>query len=324
MTVSRGARRARGGTAHTLSVCRTYLSLHLHQDLHVARTCELRCALFAGAHQHTACVVSDVTQENVPLLTLRRALALVSAYQPRAAGRRASGAMRALFLLSFAAGLLAPSHAHPRFAVCISGQLRTLRDTEQLQNVKTMLVDALPGGADVFAVFPSPASEEAAAAAARLGAVSTQFIERLLDIPDDCPWKPSPGAGAFYMQAFKVAACFEAVHLREKQLGFTYEYVVRTRPDIGLYAPISSWLHLDPEAVFVGYNHKYESCGNQQDFFAVVPAKFTATYRSLPDLVSACSLPMTQFQCNIACNLQPTDFGPEARAACRVCSRRPL
>ena len=223
------------------------------------------------------------------------------------------GAKRLLLLLLACRPLPAAPHVSARFAVCLTGQLRTLSSEVQLQNVKSLLVDALPGGARVFAVLDGASpTEEGALAAARLGAVSVQWLSAPpLHLPADCPWKPSPGAEAFHVQASKVAACFRAVLAWELSSNHSFEYIVRTRPDVGFYAPISKWLHLDQDAVFTGYNHAAESCGNQQDFLAVVPRRHFEAYTSLNTIVTECSRPTEQFECGRLCAMKASDFGPE-------------
>jgi hypothetical protein len=107
----------------------------------------------------------------------------------------------------------------PRFAVCIVGQLRTLADEVQRHNVQRLLIDALPGGADVFTVFDANGSREAGnLAASKLHSVSNLFIQSPpYDIPDSCPWKPHPGGGAFHIQSYKIGQCFKAVQAREQE-----------------------------------------------------------------------------------------------------------
>lgn len=208
-----------------------------------------------------------------------------------------------------------------RFAVCLVGQVRTLEYEAQLMNVKRMLVDSLPGEVDVFAFFDSVQDEAPARAlAARLGAKHTCFMRSPPSLfGDECPWKGGgPGADSFHTQAAKVVACFDRVRAHELLQGVAYDYVVRTRPDLGFYAPVSSWLRLDSNAVFTGLNHDDEVCGNQQDFFAVVPSRHTGAYRTLLDVVLNCTRPPADFECGRLCpppgGWVPgarTDFGPE-------------
>ena len=227
--------------------------------------------------------------------------------------------MHSLLLLVWAT--LAERASALRFAVCMTGQVRTLDYEPVLLNIKSMLIDSLPGKVDLFAVFdflqdPS----RAVRLAERLGALNTTFLRT--EPPkygDECTWKGGgPGADAFYVQSAKIAACFERVRAHELERGFTYDYVVRTRPDLGFYAPIRTWLRLSPSAIYTGLNHDDEVCGNQQDFFAVVPAKLTHAYRTLHHLVQNCSRPTDAFLCGHLCPPpggwvvgRKSDFGPE-------------
>lgn len=225
--------------------------------------------------------------------------------------------IRARATLLLGAGQAMAGASSLRFAVCIVGQLRSLAFEPQIQNVKNMLVDNLPGTTHVFAVFDDltdpAARQRAMQAAEELGAVSTTFLRSPPShIDEACPWKRSgPGAESFYTQAYKVAACFEKVQAYEQLSGIEYDFVVRTRPDLGFYAPIASWLHLADNAIFTGYNHKAESCSNQQDFFAVVPRRLTGAYRSLPHAALNCSRQLPEFECARECPHLGADFGPE-------------
>lgn len=234
-------------------------------------------------------------------------------------------------LLRLAALLLLPpslasvaSLAAPRFAVCLIGARRSFRFKESVENVKRFLVDALPGPTDVFLAQAEPFSLEHGDgdALTALGVAAAQYgLANRGPVEDQSVCFPrvsfpEPGitshlwVDSYFRQSSKVGACFAAAFAREQATGVRYDYLVRSRLDLVFRMPVSKWLELDPEAVYVGWalGEPLAQRHVPNDHFAVVPRRHAAQYARAAELLLNCSLSEADVQA-WGCHVEPA--GPE-------------
>jgi len=208
----------------------------------------------------------------------------------------------------------------PTFAICMAGHTRSLSSPVLQAATKQLLVDSLAsvgGRADVFTVFQAPATAASHEVAAALGAVHVEFNTTLYHrTGDSC--RPSFGTQETWLHSYlgqstKVASCFRSVFAREAAAGVRYDFIIRSRPDLGYFAPVAGWLlpHLLPDSVFVGYiwgkrpNHRTFP---SQDYFAAVPRQLAESYAQLDTLLNNCTLD----QADVAGNACHMDSQPGA------------
>jgi hypothetical protein len=219
--------------------------------------------------------------------------------------------MRFLLMLCASRAVLAGAR-HAAFAVCIVGECRTLRQDAVRENVQTMLLDSLIGGADVFAVLGG-ADDDCQSQLDALGVKRSMFLainetsacaaHMFSDTPEALSSASLRLYFNFLSQQARFARCLRLVEERERVYGFTYDYVIRARPDIVYFAPASAWLRIDPEAVFTGRFFPTTPCSKTfiaTDHFAVIPRRFAATYGN-PQPDEACAFQTRDFLA-VACH----------------------
>jgi hypothetical protein len=185
------------------------------------------------------------------------------------------------------------------FAVCLTGGSRTFGSSVVAHNIRSQLIDALPGSADVFVVLPLEelANVTEVQASLRVLAPITVMFYSDVGYDDKCArsqfWAP-----IFYSQWMKVRLCFEAVQMHEAVVGRRYDYFVRARPDVFYLVNVRTWLRPSAETVQVGELLWKGCCGKKigcasttptNDHFAVVPRSFAKVYAYAAEVLDDCT-----------------------------------
>jgi len=200
--------------------------------------------------------------------------------------------------------------SHLRYAVCLTGDIRGL-DGFMASNIKTNLLAALPNASvvDVFAVFSmgdiaANLEPNIWSAIQLLNPVelSFHFLEDTRDGDNLCPNRSlseqqavfsHKGRGKMVSQWDKISSCHAALAQKEVSVGKLYDYVIRCRPDIYFFHPVSSWFHDSPEiGVQVGETYATGSCSQwivANDHFAIIPRLLSKIYASAAESVRDCT-----------------------------------
>jgi hypothetical protein len=183
------------------------------------------------------------------------------------------------------------------YAVCLTGgKTHLLLDSSFLANLKENLINSLPNShtVTVFAVF---SIEEQYRSEALKESLSTLGIVHVA-------WHFTPHysgacnnvskfASSFVSQWTKIQSCYNSIASYENVHDISFDYIVRIRPDLFFFQPVSNWLIIPSEHVQVGeclYFPSKLSCTHYlaaNDHFAVIPRKFGDVYSSIADFFLA-------------------------------------
>ncbi len=191
-----------------------------------------------------------------------------------------------------------------RFAICVIGQARTLRFPELKHSLHHHLISTLPGNVDVF--FSVDSVDDISDFIANLNSpeVTTFAVPAYQPVCEGHAFNTYHTV-AFHNVATRLKHCFDTVLLNEQLRGYIYDFVIRTRPDLYFYTDVSAWLHLDQDAVFVGYFLPVSNCSKyyiSNDNFAVVPRRFVSIYGNAIQMLTQCNYTTSDFTTN-ACHI---------------------
>jgi hypothetical protein len=205
----------------------------------------------------------------------------------------------------FMASLLSPlvQTGAASFAVCITGGSRTFSSAVVAKNIKSQLVDALPGHVDVLVVFPVEELSGSAQLQASLQILAPLYVAFYSELgyDDKCARAqlsaPSSAAN-FFSQWSKVQVCYEAMRTHELVTGVRYDFFVRVRPDLFFFANVSTWLQLSDTVIQAGEMLWLGgSCSTGvpiNDHFAVVPRSLAHAYASAASVLVDCTVTNAQ------------------------------
>jgi hypothetical protein len=197
-----------------------------------------------------------------------------------------------------------------RIAICISGMVRSFIKPAVFQSIKHNLIQALLSdhgqdyhydiflnlmtkdaprkyGDDSTQATPEITQEDLEPALAHLGNVRTVrlYTQHLHGeaVASECKQLPSDMPGGFLQfigtwEAFQLTRAYEIAH------GFTYDWVIRMRADIGWFRPTYPLSTIPPTSVYVTSNHYMLS-----DHFALMPRHLAYSYFSLVTKPLFCS-----------------------------------
>jgi hypothetical protein len=216
----------------------------------------------------------------------------------------------ALLFLDGAGASHNQSDRNLRYAVCLTGEARGY-DEYLAQNFATNVLEVLPRASvvDVFVVFSiidafgaADATSSIYTALHRLQPVHLSFFfhenSTKTVIPNCSNSNSTDGiqhAGREKMasQWDKIEHCLGVIAQKEISFGQSYDFVVRCRPDLFYFHPVSTWFRTSLiDVVQVGETIEAGSCSRYtvaNDHFAIIPRHLTRVYASAAASIRDCT-----------------------------------
>ena len=180
----------------------------------------------------------------------------------------------------FALFFLARSCYSFSWAVCLTGEARSVANLHLVTNVRSRLLASLPEATsvDTYAVL----SKEDEVHHLVLHAVWPELTGRVLF------YKTPPFTGTslhehghrFYLQWAKIEACLRMVEQNEETQGKRYDFFLRARSDLYYFVPVNTWLSASFSTVQVGAGL---GC-TPSDHFGAMPRHLAALYASAGEI----------------------------------------
>jgi hypothetical protein len=179
------------------------------------------------------------------------------------------------------------------YAVCVTGQSRTLKYPIVYENLQQKLFGSLPNASrvELFFVFPRVPLSNATESFFQRFPSSTIIYHDDIPYIDTCNRTLAAHAENFQQQWLKVRACFHAILAREESTT-PYDFIIRVRGDLFFFSPAFNWLTPRSDVIQVG-EILWSSCSQQapaNDHFAYIPRKFASIYSSAASILKNCSV----------------------------------